>query len=815
MMPSPLSADRLRWSCDPNVFGVATSADAPLLEGTVGQERALRALKLGIELYAPGYNTFVSGLTGTGRLSTVKRILENINPVCRPAPDRCYVNNFKDRTRPLLLTFPRGRVNAFKRDLSEFRKLLVTMMPRAFESEDFSNRKRALLERYQEQEKKHLKVVETEVEQAGFRLAQVRIGRMLHPDVVFEYEGELKTGDFLDALEKDKKLPPEQIGALRTGFQQSRVKLEAHLRTSRQLARQMMEELETLARTTANTLIEGPLQDFADRYQDAKVAAWLADVKEAVLAELGRLKNADDEASALLSRRLLKRLLRDLDVNVLCETRSEDPCPIIIENTPTYTNVFGTIERTGRAAGHYTNIRAGSLLRADGGYLVLNAADALSEPGVWRAFKRTLKSGCLEIQTFDTFAQMSTVALQPEPIPVNVKVIFIGDSDLYHTLYHVDDDFKKIFKVRADFDDEMPCSRESIQAIASLVRRLSSEEELLPFSKEAMAKLVEYAVRKASFRGKLSSQFSEVADLAREAHFHARRASEHLVSAAEVGKAEAEMRERSSLAQDKLLERIREQVILIATRGTRIGQINGLAVYDLGHFMFGAPSRITATVSVGKAGIINIEREARMSGRTHDKAVLILSAFLRERFARRRPMTVSASLCFEQSYSGVDGDSASAAEIVALLSALAQVPIRQDLAITGSVNQKGDVQPIGGVNEKIEGFFHVCRDHGLTGTQGVLIPEQNVPDLMLAEEVVATARANQFHLYSFRHIEEALLLMTGLVLGEPNAKGHYPEGTLGVIVEQRLRRMERALRSESKRGLGADNGSDQPREVDG
>jgi len=466
---------------------------------------------------------------------------------------------------------------------------------------------------------------------------------------------------------------------------------------------------------------------------------------------------------------------------------------VIFETIPTYANLFGTIHRSYDSRGgwnsDFMDLRGGSMLRADGGFLVMYALDALTETGVWRTLKRTLNHGRLEIQPVDMFFPFASAALKPEPIDVHTKIILIGDREMFEMLYDFEDDFKKIFKVRVEFDEEMKWSDELVRQYAGRLRKLIDDEKLPHFDRTAVAAILEDGVRRAGRRGKITARFFDLADLAREAAYEARQKNDAVVTAEHVREARQSKIERHNLVETKIREMIEQKVIFIDTDGGRVGQVNGLSVLEIGGYAFGKPVRITASAALGKSGIINIERECNLSGRFHDKGVQIISGYLRRLFSQDKPLSLSASVCFEQSYGGVDGDSASSTEVYALLSALSSCPIRQDLAVTGSVNQQGDVQPIGGVNEKIEGFYDVCRIKGLTGNQGVLIPSENVEELMLRDDVVQAVAEGRFHIYPVHTIEAGIEILTGIRAGTRESSGKFEADTLFAKVDERLHQM--------------------------
>ncbi len=481
---------------------------------------------------------------------------------------------------------------------------------------------------------------------------------------------------------------------------------------------------------------------------------------------------------------------REFRVNVVVDNSETTAPPVITENFPTLSNIFGVIERdftpSGWSMPDHMSIRAGAFHKANGGYLVMNALDVFIEPGVWQILKRTLKSCEAVIQNYDQWSMMSSSALKPEPMCVKVKIVLIGDSRLYYLLQSYDEDFRKIFKIRADFDREIDNRAAVIKQYAGFIRGLSDRENLKAFDSDGVAAVVEYGVRVAGRQTKLSTRFSLISDMVREAHYHAEKAGKRIASREHVDLAIQHRIKRVNMLEDKIQERIDDGTLMIDTSGSVVGQVNALSVYNLGDYMFGKPSRITVVTSLGNSGLINIEREADLSGSTHNKGVLILAGFLRSRFGQENPIVMSASLCFEQSYGGVDGDSASSTELYAILSSLSGLPIRQDTAVTGSINQKGEIQPIGGANEKIEGFYNVCKARGLSGTEGVIIPWQNVPDLMLDQEVVDAVAEGRFHLYSIRHVDEGIEILTGVKAGKKLKSGKYQKDTVNELVRQAL-----------------------------
>jgi ATP-dependent Lon protease len=589
-------------------------------------------------------------------------------------------------------------------------------------------------------------------------------------------------------------------------YEQFRSEFTVVYRKTLTLSRELASELSYLEQEAASVLVDGVIEELKEKYPGTGVSEYLEEVRHHLLDNLGPFKEreGEEEQPQESPESLLKQPGPERDpfrvygVNVILAHNSEDTSPVIFETTPTHANLFGTIQRAYDARGGWTSdfmdLRGGSLLRADGGFLIMYSVEALSEPGVWRALKRTLNHNRLEIQPLEMFYPFTSTALKPEPVDINVKVILIGDRDLYELLYEYEEDFRKIFKVRVEFDEEMPMSDIVIEEYAGRLRALSEKENLFPFDRGAFAAILEYGVRRAGRRNKVTARFVDIADLAREAHYASAAAGENVVRAAHVRAAIASKIERHNLIETRIREMVEEGTLLVDMHGSCVGQVNGLSVLEIGGYSFGKPVRITASAALGKSGLINIERESNLSGRFHDKGVHIIAGYLRSIFAKDKPLSLAASICFEQSYSGVDGDSASSTEIYALLSALSDLPLRQDLAVTGSMNQRGDIQAIGGVNEKIEGFFDTCRIYGLTGTQGVLIPAANVEDLMLREDVLDAVAAGNFHIWPVSRVEQGIELLTGVPAGQRNGELGFELGTVFARVDERLREMARTMK---------------------
>jgi predicted ATP-dependent protease len=807
-----LPPEKLRWRCDPKTIPFQTTADIEPVSGDIGQERALRALRMGVEMTASGYNLFVCGLSGSSRGGMIVRMIEQVHPESEPAPDRAYVNNFKNADRARLLTLPRGQANAFKKEMDSGIDFLRRRIPQVFEGEPFQRQKTRIVERFTQREKELMDDFTHRIARDQFALGRMQVGAVALPEIFPVLDGQMVPIEEIPKMVQEGKLENIAAETIERKYDQFRQEFTVVYRKTLSLSRELASEMSYLEQEAASVLVDGVIEELKEKYPSVQISEYLEEVRHHILDNLDPFKEREGEeetpppvdAPGAGSAPRLERADRDpfrvYGVNVILAHSENDGCPVIFETVPSYANLFGTTHRSYDARGawnsDFMDLRGGSLLRADGGFLVMYALDAFTETGVWKTLKRTLNHGKLEIQPVDAFFPFSTAAMKPEPIDVHVKIILIGDRDMYELLYDYEDDFKKIFKVRVEFDEETVWSDDVLRQYGGRLRKLSDDEKLLPYDRTAVAAILEHGVRLAGRRGKITTRFFDLADLARESSYTAKLCGCKVVTADHVKKALDAKTERHNLLETKIREMIEQKMIFIDTEGGRVGQVNGLSVLEIGGYAFGKPVRITASAALGKTGIINIEREANLSGRFHDKGVHIISGYLRRTFAQDRPLSLSASLCFEQSYSGVDGDSASSTEIYALLSALSDLPIRQDLAVTGSVNQQGDVQPIGGVNQKIEGFYDVCRLEGLTGKQGVLIPAQNVDDLMLRDDVIEAVSGGQFHISPVAKIEEGIEILTGVAAGNiSNGAGKFEADSVFARVDARLQKMAETMKS--------------------
>lgn len=698
---------------------------------------------------------------------------------------------------PKLISLPAGKGKLFKKEMNNLIETLKKNIPQIFESENYQERKKQLVKEFQDRQKTIVEKFDKKVKEHNFSLVQVQMGPFVKPDLQPIIDGKPKNLSQLEKLKNEGKFPEDEFRIIHERYTALVSEMEEAFKQNREIAKELDQALSSLDKDIILPVIKEMITEIKNTYKDKKVSQYLDEVEESLISDLSKFRDKKGEKpdAALPGLPFVQPAIEftEYEVNVIVDNSETKGSPIIIETNPTYRNLFGTVERSVDRAGiwrtDFAKIRAGSLLQANGGYLVFNALDALIEPGVWPALKRTLRNRIFEMQSYDPFYLITTSVLKPEPIEVNVKVVMIGDAFLYQLLYHRDEDFKKVFKVKADFDSVMPKEKRNVMEYASFIKKICDGEKLIPFDSTGVAAVVEFGVRLAGRKSKLSTRFTVIADLIREASYWAKKNKGKFVTRKHVEKAKDEWIRRVSLIEDKIQELIEEGTIMIDTQGEVVGQINGLSVLDIGDYAFGKPTRITAQTSVGRAGVINIEREADLSGKTHNKGVLILSGYMRGKYAQEKPLVMSASLCFEQSYSGVDGDSASSTEVYAILSSLSGLPIRQDIAVTGSVNQNGEIQPIGGVNQKIEGFYEVCKAKGLTGKQGVMIPHQNVEDLMLRAEVVEAAKKGKFHIYSVKTIDEGIEILTGVKAGKRKKDGTFEKDTLNFLVDQKLKEL--------------------------
>lgn len=786
-----LTSEKLRRRFDPGVFNFSSTAELEPLSGIIGQERALEALRVGLSLKGPKhrYNVYVAGEPGLGKTSAVTQFLQDLSRRQPVPPDICYVHNFSIPHMPRYLLLPPGKGRELKEDMDRFLDFLDRELPRVMESEEIKVRARREREAFEARREEIFRKLEGKAHTLGFTLQRTPFGINTIP---------LKPDGSPYSHEEFQALPEGERAEILRRQGEIQELVRETFRELGELEESWQEQQRRLTQEAVRFLIGPRLAQLRAKYaQIPRVLEFLEAVETDIVTNVETLISGKGKPQIPIPVPEPDRYLR-YRVNLLVDRSGTEGAPVVVEENATYINLFGTIERRvqfGIVTTDFTQIRPGALHRANGGYLVLSALNLLRFPLSWDALKIALKSG--EIRVEDP-AQMlgyaSTEGLRPEPVPLSVKVILIGPLWLYYLLYFYDEDFRKLFTIRADFDTEMPWTEEAAWAIARFIRARELENpEVLPFSPAAVARVVEYAAELAGDQRKLSTRFFALTALVEEASFWARQEGFGVVQAEHVRLAIEKGKSRQSLFAEKVREWIKRGKILVQLEGKAVGQVNGLAVVDLGDFAFGRPQRVTATVFAGKSGVVDIEREAELGGKIHTKGVMILKSYFGEKFAVKAPLTFSANLAMEQAYSGIEGDSASAAELCALLSALSGVPLKQGIAVTGAIDQKGNLQPVGGINEKIYGHYLVCKELGLNGEQGVVIPRRNADELMLPEEVVEAVAQGKFHVWACDTVEEVVEILSGMPAGQANENGDYPEGSLFFLVQKKLEEIRKRV----------------------
>ena len=790
-MVNELPAEKLRKVCDASFMHCETTQELAPLREIIGQERAVRALKFGIGIRERGFNIYVAGFPGTGRTTAVKNFVEEIARVEPVPPDWCYVNNFSNQYEPKAIKLPSGKGKGFRDDVKSLIENIRTALPKALESDDYTIKREATIRVLENQRKELIDQLNAKAQQEGFVIQSTPIGLLLIPVI------------------KGKPISEEELITLpqktKDAIQEKRERLESELRsTMRQffdMEQKIHEELKKLNRDVALYAIGHLVDDLMEKYKDTPEAtAYLRDVQNDILDNLSQfIRRGEPQQQLPFPVPWMREApFKKYEVNLIVDNSNVKGAPVVMEFNPTYPNLFGRTEKEaqfGALVTDFTMIRGGALHKANYGYMIVPVEELLRNPFSYDGLKRALRNGHITIEEpEERYGFISTKGLKPQPIPLNVKVILIGDPYLYQQLFVLDMEFTELFKVKAEFDTTMHRTEENVQQYAAFVCTLCQKENLKHLDGSGLAKLVEHSSRLAEDQQKLSTRFAEIADTVREANFYATQENSSVVTGNHVKKAIEEKIYRSKLIQEKIQEMIERGILLIDTDNENVGQVNGLSVTGLGDFAFGSPSRVTASAGLGREGVVDIEREAKMGGPIHTKGVLILSGYLNEKYAQDKPLSLSARLVFEQNYGGVEGDSASSTELYAILSALSGLPIKQNLAVTGSVNQKGEVQAIGGVNEKIEGFFEVCKAKSFTGKQGVMIPESNVQNLMLKEEIVDVVKQEKFHIYPVKTIDEGIELLTGIKAGERQQDGTFENGTVNYKVDKHLKDMAEKLR---------------------
>jgi len=785
-MIQELPVNALRHLCNPKSLNCDSSADNEPQKTIFGQERAVRAMLFGLDIPDYGFNIFASGVSGTGRTTAVERFLANIAADKETPTDWCYVHNFEDSYRPHAIRLPVGKAHEFQKDLEAFYKAAAEDIKAAFEGENYASQRETTLGSFQKQKEQIFKDLGKLAKEKGFGLQMAAMGVMSIP---------LKDGKPISE-EEFLQLREEERDQLREKQEQLQGEIEVAIRQTRDLDKEAQEAQEKLDQEVARFVLHHLMDSLKEKHKDhPDVIANLEAVHHDVLENLSHFK-AKPKVEGQPPSAQKKPARNKYQVNVLVDNSKVKGAPVVVEMNPTYSNLFGRIEQEafmGALITDFTLIRGGSLHQANGGYLVLPAEDVLRNPFTWESLKRSLHNREISIEQPVEQPVFTTKSLRPEPIPLDVKVVLIGRPETYQLLLALDDDFSELFKVKADFDSQMERSQERIQEYISFVCTLCEQEKLRHIDATGLARIVEHGSRLAGEQEKLSTKFGDLADVIREANYYACDDKAKLITAEHIKKTIEERFYRASLIQDRMRERMAEGVIKIEVSGEKIGQVNGLSVLQTGDHSFGQPSRITANVGLGRQGVINVEREANMSGPSHTKGVLILSGYLAQKFAQNKPLSLNAHLAFEQNYGGVDGDSASSTELYAILSALSDLPIKQGIAVTGSVNQKGEVQAIGGVNEKVEGFFEVCKLKGLTGEQGVMIPASNVNNLMLKQEVLTAVEKGEFHVWAVESIEEGIEVLIGVKAGKRTKNGSFEADSIFKLADKRLGQMAEDL----------------------
>jgi lon-related putative ATP-dependent protease len=801
-----VNASQLRAACDPSTLGFQSTDDLPALDGMIGQERAVSATKFGIGVKHIGYNLFVLGPPATGKTSTMQRLLAKAAEGEPTAADFCYVHNFRDPYRPTALEVPAGRGRALQRQMTELVEECKVKLPRAFEGEEFERQKSQILDNLRHRQEAEIGRLEDRARSAGFVVLRTPAGLAVAPAP----EGTALSHEEFSAL------PAAAQKRLTDGAEELQPHVDVTLRQLRQLERDAAQSHEKLVREIAAAVTRHLIGELRDEFTGLdSVQRYLDEVENDLIAHAEEFRGSAEGKPVLPFLPPPGAFLDRYRVNVLLDRSQDRGAPVVFESNPTHGNLLGKIEHRahfGTLVTDFTLIRPGALHRANGGYLILEAKDVLRNFVAWESLKKALKSRLIRIEEpLEEFRLVATASLAPEPTPLSVKVVLIGSPLFYYLLYNLDEDFGELFKVKVDFDDSFERTRETERLYARFVAGACREHGLKPFSADGIAKLIEHGSRMVAHQQRLSSRLGALLDVVRDAEFYAGERGNARVTGDDVAHAIAQKIFRSNLIEERVGRMIAEGSLLIATDGEVVGQLNGISVLSTGDHAFGRPSRITVRTYSGEPGVVDIERESKLGGRIHSKGVMILTGFLAGRYAREKPLALSASVTFEQQYEEVEGDSASCAELLALLSSLAGIPLSQSIAVTGSVNQRGEIQPVGAVNEKIEGFFDVCRARGLTGRQGVLIPETNLRHLMLREDVVDAVRQGTFHIHAASTVDEGLEILSGRPAGERSEPGTpFPPGSFNAAVEQTLaENLDRlkALRTNSHPAVPARSGS--------
>ncbi len=789
-----LQASALRLTCDPKSFKFKNTSEVKPLDTVIGQERAVQAIDFGLNMKDPGYNIFVTGLAGTGK-STIVRDLVNKHAKNLPTPnDLCLVNNFKDEFRPKAIFVSPGKAIELSKKMNRAVESLKKELPAVFENETYLKKLSKIKSKYSERQhqlfeqlesfatKKNLQIEQTEDD---FQAIAVVDGKPLTPE------------EFNVLPDAVKSKFEENLRSIQTEIEATALEID-------RISQSLHADVEKLMDAFALSAVKKRLDPIRKEFKDNEaIVEYLYAAQEHIAENFNLFIPSDkaDQPSEGQASRSAEPSFQQYKISVMVDHGSTKGAPVIFESNPTYYNVFGRIEKRaimGTINTDFTMVQAGSMLNANGGFLIMEIDAVIMNPYVWEALKRTLRVKFLQIEDIPEESGFSTTSLKPEPIPLDVRVILLGSYEAFEIIQNEDPRFNKIFKVRADFDYEVDRTSRTIQQYASFIARVCREENLLPFTPSGISAIVEYGQKYVSNKNKLSIRFGPILGVLKEADYWARKNKARQITDKYVVKAFNDHRFRHNLYEQKMHESYQDNTIMIDVQGEVIGQVNALAVYQIGELSFGRPARITAETYMGKQGVVNIEREAKLSGSTHDKGVLILSGYLGRTFAQNYPLSLSISITFEQSYYGIDGDSASSTELYAIISSLADIPVKQGIAATGSVNQKGKIQAIGDVNQKVEGFFEVCKEKGLTGKQGVIIPKANTKNLMLKREVIQAVKQKKFHIFPVATVEQGIEILTGIPAGKPDKDGNYPQGSVYGAVQRKLKRFQKSLQKIKK-----------------
>ncbi|MBT9163383.1 MAG: Lon protease [Chloroflexi bacterium] len=793
-MPKELSAEQVTQMCAPKLFPFKSTEDLPPIENIIGQDRAVSALKFGLNIRQRGFNIFVAGTAGTGRTTAIKSFLETLAVKQDTPPDWCYVHNFRDSYYPRVLRLPAGKGRELQGEMKRLTSNAQRSLAQSFASKEYADRRAEITEEFNKKRQAVFNLLSQKAKEAGFLLQATLVGLVFIP----------ASADGSPMGEEDyHKLTDERKEILSNRQEQMTRELKEQIVRLKSEEVTAQKQLEDTDREVARFSVDYLFEEMKKKYsQLPQVIEYLDDVEQDVAENFEQLKSeprgAESDPAAAMQATARRQALRKYEVNVLVDNSEQKGAPVILELNPTFNNLIGRIEKEaqfGALSTDFTMIRSGSLHRANGGYLVMHIEDVLTNFQSWEGLKRTLRDGKIVIEEIgERLGFLAAKGLRPEPIPLEIKVVIIGEPMFYYLLFRLDLEFKELFKVKADFDTRMDRTESSLKDYAAVISRLCREEGIRHLDSSALARVIEHSSRIANDQEKLSTLFADIADIIREANFWAEQDGAQHIGAGHIATAIEQKVFRSNLIQQRINEMINNGTIIIDIDGEKVGQINGLEVLDLGDFAFGKPCRITASLGVGREGLVDIEREAKLGGRIHSKGVMILNGYIIDKFTRNVPLSLSARLVFEQSYAEVEGDSASSTELYALLSRLAEVPVKQGIAVTGSVNQKGEVQAIGGINEKIEGFFEICRAKGLNGSQGVIIPAVNIRNLMLKDEVVEAVGQGKFHIYPVNTIDEGIEVLTGLKAGRLLEDSAFEPDSINDRVQKRLMALAERLR---------------------